>query len=134
MPMNKFEITRRILTGARDLLADESRWVQGPIAENAAGEEVHATAADACTWCSLGALYKEFYDVFPDHDSAPHSEKIAQASIQDSTLEYLREHIVRHTDEIFDDIAYYNDHECHDHGDVLAVFDLAIEGLGKEGE
>lgn len=44
------------LRGARDLISDPKRWIQGSYARNDAGLDTGARALDAVCWCADGAL------------------------------------------------------------------------------
>lgn len=42
----------------RELLKDQSCWIQGRLAIDMNGCETSAESLDACKWCLIGALYK----------------------------------------------------------------------------
>lgn len=48
--------TKRILTEARDLIAEEGRWCQGEEAMNVCQSSVDALSPEATCWCSYGAI------------------------------------------------------------------------------
>jgi hypothetical protein len=45
----------KVLTEAKTLIEDPSKWCQKAYARDAEGKATMATAPDACQWCSLGA-------------------------------------------------------------------------------
>lgn len=47
-----------ILLGARDLIAQPGGWCRGHFATDASGKFVDPLAADAASWCMVGAIYR----------------------------------------------------------------------------
>jgi hypothetical protein len=91
------------LTKARELISDPARWTQGEYARDAKGAEVKPGSKYATCWCALGAVRK-----VTRRDSAAHG-----------VLTALQKHCEGPTVTLFND--------GHDHADVLAMFDRAIE-------
>jgi hypothetical protein len=49
---------KQILTEARDLISDPSRWMQNDLAADDTGLTVAPNDQSACQWCADGALHK----------------------------------------------------------------------------
>ncbi len=40
----------------QELLVDETKWIQGSLANDSWGDSVHSLDSNACAWCLIGAL------------------------------------------------------------------------------
>ena len=45
------------LIAAKELIGDESKWVKGSFARDAANKTVNYADSTACRWCMLGAIW-----------------------------------------------------------------------------
>jgi hypothetical protein len=91
--------TREILIAGRALIADPEHWTQGAIARNLENRSINSDRADACKFCSIGALNK----CSTNKNSAP----IIALMV---TME--------------GNVSCFND--THTHAEVLAAWDRAI--------
>lgn len=101
----------RILTEARNLIADPARWTQEAYARNDRGYHVDSTHPTACCWCASGAMCR-VNGPEPDSD------------IWTACIKNMREACA----ELFPHMSGFvavNDHGTH--ADILKVFDRAIE-------
>lgn len=48
---------KQVLTEARELISDKSRWTQQASARDGGGNWVAENSARACQWCAQGAVY-----------------------------------------------------------------------------
>lgn len=101
-----------LLKAARKVIEKPENWTQRVLARNVVGSEVDTDSAEACRWCTMGALFR----VLDERNgcdnlinrSRPFLNKAAQ---QLSLLPW-------------DCAESYND--SHTHAEVLALFDKAI--------
>lgn len=106
-----------ILVAARDIISDPKHWTQGYYALDMYGAHREAQSKDAVCFCSLGAVAK----------AAGRNTGVAHPN-KGVELSYLIDAINR---EDVGDIVHFND--SHDHAEVLAAFDKAIQLAQKEG-
>ena len=107
--------TRELLIAARDLIASPGAWTQGTYARNALGESTPLQGADAVCWCASGAVLKVLEDESWDDSSG---------SLWDIGLRLMQD--VIETQSMMT-VPTWNDEESRTHGEVLAMFDSAIE-------
>lgn len=102
--------TVQILTEARELLSDESRWTKGVVARKESGEPVLPNHPEACSFCTLGAI-----------------AKVAEGDEVYYPVMSILRHVMGQT------ITFFNDAPERKHSEVLEAFDKAI-ALAKEQE
>ena len=123
---------RRILTGARNLLSDPENWVQGPLAVDGRGVSVLPESETACAWCSLGAVDREYFRMFPNSERQLNSMGLQQDDyLQIAVRCELEEAVFWHTKGECRAVPRFNDRSETEHSEVLAVFDKAIAKLDK---
>jgi hypothetical protein len=94
------------LRKARELISDRKRWTKRVLARNQSRSRVqHYSSLEACRWCATGAVLK----VNPDVVTANAALSILGEDMEDC-------------------IGDFNDY--HNHAEVLAAFDAAIEKAG----
>lgn len=107
--------TLETLKAARDLISDPARWTQREYARDQFGNSAMATDGYATCWCALGAIRK-----VTGRENDIYRPAVAQ--------------LARHCQVV--DIpagwAVSTHNDTHDHAEVLALFDAAIENLEKE--
>ena len=107
--------THEVLQKARDLLADRKHWAQNWFAYDKDGHFVDSVDENATCWCSVGAVCK-----VEGRDDCQNSKAL---DLLDEVLEDYFNWV--------SGVANYND--SHTHGQVLVVFDKAIELAKAEG-
>jgi hypothetical protein len=55
VPQRREKTVVTILQEARDLIADQSRWARGALAQDKDGNSVEPWSPTAVRWCALGA-------------------------------------------------------------------------------
>ena len=136
MEIEEQRIARRILTGARDLIGEESAWVQGPMARNRRGHSVASTSPDACQWCCLGAIEKTLATMIRSERSELLDELTHKGwDVAHDAKEILRDVINDYTDSLFEgDIGDFNDSGFTHHADVIHVLNEALFQLEGEAD
>jgi hypothetical protein len=105
-----------VLALARDLLADETRWVKGRYAVDRRGYSTDPRGRRARRWCAVGALHRA------GSGADPAAEREAEALLRAACG--ARTAVVG--------VEQFNDRPGTRHADVLAAFDRAIDlGRGK---
>lgn len=107
--------TVEILTKARELISDESRWTKNDYAADNVGYVVEFSDPRACAFCALGAILRVVEAKDDNDPTAREADRLLVRAIG-GTVPY--------------DVAVFND--THSHGEVLDLFDRAI-ALAKEG-
>lgn len=107
--------TLEILKAARNLISDPARWTQGEYARDAKGYHALATEECATCWCALGAILK-----MTKRENDVYRPVVAQLAQHCRAVDTPAPWAV----------STFND--THTHGEVLALFDTAIENLEKE--
>lgn len=104
-----------VLMKARELIAEEQHWCRRHFARDKHGAAVPYASAQACQFCSLGAVYAvEEADGYEGmHSATEWLDKVANRC--GATM------------------ISFNDSRTTTHADVLRVFDEAIQ-LAKEAE
>jgi len=111
----------QILTEARALLSDPKRWTEGDFALDEHGNGVYWHADSAVCWCALGAIGRVAGAEEDPDEGARQVQRFASEAVA-----LLHEVIDWDgVSSMADGVAYWNDH--HDHAEVLAAFDRAIE-------
>ena len=100
-----------ILIEARELISDPERWTQGVYARDAQGIFTDWDSPEAVSWCVTGAIAKVVRSV--------QESKGDYNALVMSALDKLRCAIGH------DGVTAFND--AHNHAEVLAAFDKAIE-------
>ena len=109
--MERKVTVKSLLTRARLLISDKSRWTPGAQAKDAQGNEVKFSEPSACRFDARGAVLKMAH-VIPGADAAGAIrllEDVANSMAEDRK----------------DPLGYVNDTLGHD--SVLQVYDLAIQ-------
>jgi hypothetical protein len=107
-----------VLRAARERISDPERWTKGESAKNAQGEWTTASASDACRWCAVGAVWCEAGATL-----MPGSPEIKALNAAVRDLDGRRG-----VGEVSGwPVARFNDSKRTDHGEVLDLFDRAIE-------
>lgn len=106
--------TIEILRGARELLADPSKWTKGVHARDQQGAIVHCIDPDAISFCMGGAVDRqccadERYTASPEYQAAC-----------GALLDALKVHR---------NVVDFNDDPATTHQDMLDLFDEAIKKL-----
>ena len=101
-----------VLENARDLISDSSRWCQGVSARTQDGFAVEPGHAEACRWCSIGAIVR----------ACAKNTDMVQPCI-DALCTNLPPRLIQ-------PLAFYND--TRDHDFILALFDKTIQKLRPE--
>jgi hypothetical protein len=91
------------------LLSDESKWIQGVFARDAAGDSCVLRKEDAACWCLIGAAYR----VTPD--SGAHVKLLCLLR------DFLPQRYARSDEGPFLAIARWNDAETRTFADVKAL-------------
>jgi hypothetical protein len=94
------------LVAARTLISDPGRWAQGTYAKDTNGRSVWPDSAEACCWCSVGALNRT------------HASTQIRVEAAHALGETVKQSVVD-----------FNDRIETTHADVLAAFDAAIARL-----
>lgn len=125
--MERNATTHQLLTRARDIISDESKWTKGAPARDANGGAVTCDDETAVSFCANGAIVRAQLDIFGaadlggiDADEAEGREIEQLADCQ--TVLYLANDEYWH----FAGVSDWNDEEGITHADVLRVFDTAI--------
>lgn len=105
--------TVEILTKARELISDESRWTRGSYAVTDEGRFTQPWEDDACRFCALGAIKKA--GGFRD-DSNPAAKFLG---------EVLRAQFV-------DNGRVDDFNDARSHAEVIALFDRAIAAARED--
>lgn len=114
------EIDLKIIKKARETIAKPENWTRGAMARDRQGNPARADSAEACAWCSVGALH---HAIYLETEVEGHS-----AILLANAMAWLNMPIWA-TDPA-SNLARFNDR--HTHADVLANFDKAIARLERE--
>lgn len=116
------------LEAAKKLLEMEGGWIKGAYAKNSEGVRVLTDSANACSFCSLGALYR----ICEDRDMGKAYEHVGLASGVLELILHRKGH--RGWDSGFagdePHLAGFNDHYRTTHAMVLKLFQDGIDELG----
>lgn len=112
-----------LIERARELLDDESRWLQGPMFQDEAGREVMHPES-ACRWCLQGAVWRAAWESGLDEPDA--------RDARDDALIRIDEHafLLGLIPSLYPPPrCYWNDDAGTSHADVLRVLDSLIDDL-----
>ena len=117
------------LKEARGKVDKEGAWIRGSNALNSERAQVQPDDEDACHFCMWGALQSI--------DAAMHVIGLAENMVMDACLEATggESPVIREWHQktySFDVITDFNDEVADDVGQVLEVFDRAIEQVSRE--
>lgn len=96
-----------ILKAARELIRDPLRWTQGWYAKTAGGRMVSVDDSQAVCFCGVGAIAKISGCTAADAESSESYKMLFSASGEE--------------------FSFIDFNDNHDHGEVLSMFDRAIE-------
>ena len=126
--------TREILTHARDLINDETKWTRNCEAINSHGKESPINAEESVAWCAVGALKcvsdEEIYDTLTqDYDITPKVKTIVNLmatlitkSPYESELDLERTYSI--------DVSIVSDfNDANTHAEVIELFDETIKNF-----
>lgn len=102
----------KVLRGARQLISKEENWTQQVCARDANGLEVGPTVAEACSWCTVGAISYSIQQTDRIVDGRRWVTGLISGIIKEMRPYAQGE------------VAHFNDH--HTHQEVLEVFDQMI--------
>ena len=97
----------QIVEQARALIADESHWCRGHLAQDVSGVAVSPTSANAVKRCGLGAVIAAAYQLTNDYRGA-----------HDLAIQALRP--------LYGSATLVNVNDMRGHATVLALFDEVI--------
>lgn len=127
-----FTLTDKV-TAIRELLKDESAWIQQELALDAAGHGVDPIDSSACQFCLLGAIARveglqgaDYVDIA----DSPSGELIAGVlrSRRPTPGEYGEDDYVPDNDDLI--YTFNDDPESTTHSDVLSLLDAAAAKAG----
>lgn len=107
--------TKQVLMRAREIIATPATWLQGDFAADADGKPVNSLDETAICFCSLGAVRLAAFG--PAADKQEYSALLARKMLGVACRALTRGES--------DNVAKFNDE--HEHAEVLALFDLAIQ-------
>ena len=117
---------RQVLLDARELISSPDRWCQGANAIDGAGISASPYSKRAAAWCSFGAIRKV--------------TEVGDKETWAALLDYLNEIVERNSDnplyadDDYQSLIVFNDNAETKHGDVIKIFDEAIDGMRNEGD
>lgn len=118
------KFSRELLKRSLEIIDDESKWVQGPMAIDDDGNNTGPLAPNACAWCCAGAMelaFAQLTDWNADNDEF-------EAYLDARSV--LRSEIEDFTDGLFgSDIGDFNDSDFTKYGDVVEVLGNAVEAI-----
>ena len=143
--ISKLEVLER----ARDLISEKDSWARYDDARNKHGDSVDFEDAEACAWCSSGAIFRVLHDIFQKlvDETSNQEEFSGVAGLEGARLGTEKEcmDILNNTDAVksyvlknpdWKLITNYthpfvsmNDDITYSHSDILLMFDQAIEEL-----
>jgi hypothetical protein len=103
-------LAHQIATRARELIADQSHWTQGPLARRRDGAKTEPEDADAYSFCADGALMRAAHEVIPDRQQSRDFAMVVRTSIE--LFAELPDSVL---------IEYVND--CEGHQAIIELFD-----------
>jgi hypothetical protein len=107
-----------ILVEAKSLIINPENWLKGTFARNVSGQSCFELDADACQFCSAGAIYKAAHVAAGKKESAADAPRsFMSKAISELDLDHWT-------------IAGFNDGPLVSHSDVMKAFDRAIELAG----
>lgn len=121
----------RVLTRARDLIAEPTHWTKGEFARNEYGYSVGIDSPNACCFCTIGAVRRACYEEGLTYTG------VSQAAIRKlcrciaETLPYT-DYDGSNNVAMRYNIAAWNDAEERTHDDVMNVFQCAIDAAKRE--
>lgn len=106
------QTVKELLTDARDLISDPSKWTKGAMARNKDGKLTSPTDEESVSYCAIGALVvcrpiEPYFTTY--HKAVRILNRIAKGRSGDKTIDR------------------FNDSAHRQHWEILKVFDQAIE-------
>ena len=103
----------KALKKSRSLISKEESWTKKHYAQDLNGKRVRENSEHAVCWCSVGALSLKVTEIVK---SSTHADKVFDGCLN------LLVNGGNHSD-----LSAYNDDPVTTHGDILSLFDKAIE-------